>query len=308
MINQAVFPVIALFMVWFFICYPSSRRQLLISSLWVLPWLILYLLTIQSPASISYHPGFLMTSRLTPDSVLYYWFLNIGFHCLLIPLGFILAPPKAKLLIIPIVCIFVISNLFQFSPDIINNHKLINFFLILAQCYSAYALSALLRKNILTKLITIFIFPIFILGGLVDFFPVVNDRFLRVSDLISNPDAKFFLTNTKPSDVILNSTWFYHPASLAGRKIFSGYTYFTWSFGYNQAAREKIVLDIYENSDKNGVCELLLKNHISFVELNDHPEPFIKPNLSLWKEFTPAYRNNNSGVTIYSVSDNCRSL
>lgn len=298
MLNQAAFLIAVLFITWFFLIDSKLRFPLIVSSLGGVPWLYLSLRTIPISSSITYHPLFLLQPPLNISTILRYWFFNMGPHLILIPLGFILAPKRAKLFIIPLLIIFIVPNIWQFSVDMINNHKFFNFFLLLGSMYTAYALSRYKLLLILT--------PLLILGGIVDFFPVKNDTYGSLSDIQANPDAQFFAQKTPPNAVVLNSYWYYHPASIAGRKIFNGYSYFSWALGYDQGTRERQTLDIYTASDTMTACRLSKANNISYIELNDHPEGFIKPNWDLWRtQFVPVYRNPISGTSVYNVSTSC---
>lgn len=297
-LNQAALLIAGLFILWFFLFDSKLRFPLIFSSLGGLPWLYLALRTIPVSTGITFHPVFLLQPPLTFITILRYWFFNIGPHLILIPLGFILAPRRTKLLILPLLTIFIAPNIWQFSVDMINNHKFFNFFLIVGSMYSAYAVS---KYKLLIVLV-----PLLIMGGVVDFFPVKNDNYGSLPDIQANPDANYFLTHTPPGSVVLNSYWYYHPASLAGRKIFNGYSYFSWALGYDQVTREHHAVDIYTAPDKSTACRLLKQGNISYVELNDHPEGFILPNWDLWKtQFTPEYRNPTSGTSIYNVSTSC---
>jgi hypothetical protein len=307
LLNQAVFLITLGFVGWYFVIKSDLRKPLLVSLLGLLPWLLLSRLISISPSQISFYPGFLITESMTVVNIVKYWFLNIGLHLFLIPVGFVLAPKRARILIIPLLGLLIVPNLFRLSPDIINNHKFFNFFLILGYMFSSWTIYKIWQKGKMWKVISGVLVSFSILGGLVDILPVINDYYLPVSDIPVNADAKFFYENTSPDAVVLNSTWLYHPASIAGRKIFNGYPYFTWSFGYDQVSREKITASIYSGTNKQQVCKSLLDSHIGFVELSSHHEVFIKPNWPMWqKEFSPIYQNPVSGLKVYDILQNCR--
>ncbi len=309
LLNQAVFAIAVIFVGWFFLLHRSSRLPLLFSALGGLPWLYFGLFATPTPPPLNLHLGFLTPQPATAGSLLHFWFLNLGLHLFLIPLGFFLAPKKARIFIVPLLLLFFIPNIFQLSTDIINNHKLFNFFLIFGAMYSAWALCYLWDKYRPARFVIPIIVFFLILGGIVDLFPVINDSYYAIADWQSNPDAAFFVHHTPPDAVVLNSTWFYHPASIAGRFIYNGYSYFTWSFGYDQVAREDSTKAMYSAPTKPIACRLLQAANISYVELNPHPEGFLHPNWQLWStDFTPAYTNPQTGLKIYSVSQNCSAL
>jgi hypothetical protein len=306
LLNQAAFVIAMLFVGWFFLFRPRLRLPLLISGVGFLPWVYLSLLSTRISPQVVPYLGFLSPQPATWLSVVRFWWFNLGLHFILIPLGFVLSPRKSKVIIFPLLILFILPNLFRFSPDIINNHKFFNLFLIIASMYSAYTVYWISQRSYLGKIISVVLITFTILGGVVDIFPVINDVWFKVADLPANPDAQFFASQTQPRSVVLNSTWFYNPASLAGRYIYNGYSYFTWSYGYDQTARENSAVSIYRAVSASQACELLIRNNISYVELNDHPDDFIHPNFSLWRmSFVPIYRNNTTGITVYDVAKIC---
>jgi hypothetical protein len=305
LLNQAAFVIGLIFVGWYFIRCPRLRLPLLISGLGLIPWGLVAVTTLQISHQITFHPGYLVPRPLTLASVATFWLYNLGFNFFLIPVGFILAPKLARTLVLPAISIFLIANIWKFSPDMINNHKFFNFFVIISSMYSANLLVKVSKIKIVGLFLFLTLTFTLILGGVVDLFPVINDRYLNVSDAPANPDVSFFLT-LPPKSVILNSFWFYHPASLAGRPIYNGYSYFTWSYGYDQVTREKQAVQIYSSTSKVLACRLLHQAGISHVELNPNPEGFIHPNWQFWRQqFAPAYTNPASGLVIYSVNENC---
>lgn len=301
--NQAAFAIAMLFAGWYFLVSPAVRKKLLLSFLGLVPWLPFFQYLGLPVSSIHPYLGWLAEHPVTYAGWFNFWFHNFGLHLFLIPLGVYLAPRRAKILVVPLLLLFIVPNFFQLSTDLINNHKFFNFFLILGVMFSAYALYRISRIRILNLL-----FPVILLftvaGGIVDFFPVINDNFLTLADVSANPAAEFFLQHTPPRSIVLNSTWFYHPASIAGRAVFNGYSYFTWSYGYDQVARERLTASIYASPTKQAACQLLISNSISYVELSLRPEGFLHPDFPMWQNsFIPVY--SDTATTVYSVSQNC---
>jgi len=296
--NQVAFAIASLLCLWAFLFDPSLRRPLFFSSLASLPFIAYALFFTRTSAHATPHLSFLLPPPITILRFIDYWLKNIGLHLLFIPLGILIAPRPARIIGLPLLLIFAIPNTWQLSPDIVNNHKFFNFFLVFGSLYSAYAL---VRFRFLGILL-----PVLVLGGIVDIFPIINDRYYHLADYQSSPDAKFFAVHTPSDSVVLNSTWFYHPASIAGRKIFNGYSYFTWSYGHDAVARESLTSAIYSSPLKSSACRMLTANGIDYVELALRPENFLRPNFALWQnEFVPVYSNPTTGLTVYSVSDSC---
>lgn len=313
-INFAAAGIAVIFLAWIFMSQKHLRIQLLPTlGVGILVYTWLSHVSFAS-SDIVFQPGYLIEGSLSPLSFCIFWFANLGIHSILIPLGILLSPnPVKKLLAPPLLVIFILPNIYRFSPDMINNHKFFNFFLILGNMFSAYALTRLWKfASGVHSLIRVFSYSLILLfvffstlSGIIDFFPIINDTKGIITDVRANPDSLFFLTHTKPSDIIANSTWFYHPASLSGRPLFSGYTYFTWSYGYNQTQREAELIRIYTAPTVSALCETLSKNTIRWVELNAAPESYIHPNLELWNTLPSAYQNLHTKLTVYDAHHIC---
>lgn len=262
---------------------------------------VLIIRHIANPVSgITWQPGY-----LSHGNFFNFWWQNIGLHLFLIPLGVLLAPkPVRTALLSPLLVLFILPNLFRFSPDMINNHKFFNFFIILGGMFSAYAIFRIGRIRRIGPISLICLIFFSTLSGIVDFFPVLNDHKGGISDSAANPDSTFFAR--LPTDAIVaNSTWFYHPASLAGRSLLSGYTYFTWSYGYNQAKREQELIAVYRAGSIDQLCRLLKLHTISYIELSQSPEAYLHPNRELWNSLTPMYTNPKTGLRVYATPQLC---
>ena len=306
--NQAAFVIAFILTGWYVLLNPTERFVTGITAVGTL--LVLFFQPImEASPSIKLHPVFLLPSKVIFSSFILYWFLNFGLSLLLIPIGMLLAPKSAKQFIIPLLFFFVIANIFQFSPDIINNHKFFNFFLILGNTYAAFAILQIWNEKktlFFGRVISIILFFALILSGVIDFMPIKNDSKIALADIPRNKDAEFFMNTSPKRAVVLNSNSLYHPASIAGRPIFFGYSYFSWSFGYDVKKREAKRLKIFRAEAKNTTCKELLQNNILFVELSKNLDPQIQPDWNFWKDnFVKVYENNKSGITIYDVSASC---
>lgn len=309
LVNQAAFIIASVYFLYSLVTQPLTKKYLLSITAGISPWIVLYL-ALQNPSpNISFHLGYLLPEGSTLFDFLKYWFYNLGLHSLLIPVGFLLSPKKFKLLGIPTLMLFVIPNIFKLSPDIINNHKLFNFFLIAAIPFSSFAILKMWQLNQVTKTMVTVLSPFLILGGIFDYFPIHNDYYVYVDDFPIDKNIAYFIDKTPPNSVVLNDTWFYNPASLAGRAVFNGYPYFTWSYGYDQVKREQISSKIYSSVSKVSACNELIKNNIDYVEISRHPEKHLLPEYGMWNsQFIPDYVNSSEGLITYSVQNNCQTL
>jgi len=289
---------------------------------------------IAGTSSFAWYPGYLAHENLTPLSFIIYWFYNLGIHTILIPIGFLLVPWKTKKIIMPAFFLFVIANLFKFSVEVAANHKFFNFFMIFGNMLSAFVIVRLWQTNStkgmcaawLKKLCrttselrvqTIFsasksVFFILLilsltLSGIIDFFAIYNDRKIPIPDIPRNEVATWINANTPKDAVILNTSYLYNPASIAGRSIFLGWPYFAWSAGYEEN-RMPIMRQMYESKNPNIFCPLFQKYRISFVTVEaisgDRDLPTIDPVYfrSLAK---PIFITENGSYAIYTTASLC---
>ena len=124
-----------------------------------------------------------------------------------------------------------------------------------------------------------------------------------------NPDILWIKNHTSPDAVFLNSSFLYHPASLAGRKIFAGWPYFTWGVGYNSFARDKLRDSLLNPSGLEKFCQTAMNNNLSYLLINKN-EKTAEINLPLNKIFfeqnlAKIYENQTSGNLVFSISKPC---
>ena len=300
-VSYPSFAIMGVILLWIFLLEKSSRVPLVVAGIITIPALLFLRHVAHLGSNIVWLPGYLSNGNF-----IRFWFDNLGLHIFLIPLGLLLSPKRVRTLLIgPLLILFLLPNLFRFSPDMINNHKFFNFFLIIGSMVSAYAITRISSLRTIGKTLAALIIFFCILSGIIDFFPVMNDYYGTVPDIQASRDEQFFLAHTKPTDVIADSTWFYHPASIAGRSLFSGYTYFTWSYGYDQVPRENTLKALYAAPDAQTACTLIRGNNIAYVELNGHPESYLSPNWQLWSTLTPVYQNPETHLRVFSENSIC---
>jgi len=273
-----------------------------------IPLSLLLLRTMAPNTHIAFQPGYLAAS-LAPRDLLEFWIFNLGFHLILFPIGMYYAPKRGRIMILPTLIILLIPNVFRLSPDMINNHKLINFAFIFIVMFSAQTIITIVDQLLRSRTLKVIVYAIFLvtltLSGILDIFPVINDHKIAVTDIQTNPDAKFFASVPQDS-VIMNSTWLYHPANIAGRAIYSGYSYFTWSYGYDKDTREKSQIALYQARSLDTVCRIAKDQHISYIEVSSHAEQFIHPNFALWDTLTPIYTNPVSTLKVFDPNSLCQ--
>lgn len=253
-----------------------------------------------------------------------YWWLNIGLYSVLcVPL--LWWRHHSRVFTVLALGLLIVTNIWQLSPDMINNHKLVNFALL----YLAISVSSLLvsawrnsatyvygdyrkfsKPVVRTGLVILFFGLIF--GGIVDFFPIVNDHKIIYADWPLQPVAVWIKQNTAPESVFLTTEFFYHPANSVGRKIFVDYGYFAWSLGYKDQERRAIMRKLFGSYDSlSDWCQTARMNGIDYIAINPRAETiddqvvisdsFVVTSLQPTAETSDGYR-------IYRVAASCQSL
>ena len=144
------------------------------------------------------------------------------------------------------------------------------------------------------------------LSGIIDFMVIKNDGKGAIS---WDEKVAWIVTNTPRDATFLNSSYLYHPASLAGRSIFLGWPYFAWSEGY-ESDRMRIMKTLYESRDPGVFCPILSQYSIEYVTVeevkNDPNMPTI--DLSYFQtNFQPAFTSHDSNYSIFRTIDLCPS-
>lgn len=249
------------------------------------------------------HLGYLITN-LNFVNFLNYWFLNLGLHFILIPIVFVFVNKDLRKILASFLSLFIIGNIFQFSPEIAANHKFFNLFMIVGSIFSAYIIYYLWKKIFIRPLILL-TFLLLILSGIIDFFPVYNDYKISLPDYPINKDVNWVMKNTKKDSIFLNNNYLYTGASLAGRKIFLGWPYFAWSQGYDTNSRDSLRKDLFLATDLKTFCKNSFENKLSYVEIYDNSD--IPINKSFFESnFINIYNNYNSRYTIYDINKTCK--
>ena len=305
-LHLAVLMMTGIIVLFLSILFPKIRSigffTLIIAALIVLPQFIY--LNSSEGFKMLFNPGYLIANELTIFKFFEFWIYNLGLSIVLIPLGLIYGNWNQRKIFLSFFALFIVGNLIQFSPEIAANHKFFNYFIIIGNIFSAYALIILWKKNEFLKPVVTILTIFMIFGGILDFFPIYNDHKISISDYNINNEALWINENTTKKAIFLNTTYLYNPASLAGRKIFMGWPYFAWSQGYDTESRGKLINSILSTSNINNLCDMLNKNKINYIEINydNYDQGLIKPS-ELFLKINPIYSNSN--YYIYRTNDLC---
>ena len=310
-IHQAVFGTVGIALAIFFLIYPKLRSKIVIIGITALVIAVpqfIYMGTSNSVFSF-FHPGYLAIDH-TIFGLTKYWFLNLGLTMVLTPIGFLIANKDEKKASLPFFALFLVGNLFQFSPEIAANHKFFNLFAIGANMLSAVFLIKLAKIFLVGKMLSLFFILLMTLTGIIDFFPIINDRMIEISDIPNNPRAEYIYLNTDKNAVFLNTSYLYDPASIAGRKIYMGWPYFSWGLGYDTDKRFNSMKLILTSVDKQSACKLLKKEKIDYLEVQ-YPSGIsdVEINFSFFDDnFHKIYSSPQTNYSIYDIKYSCGRL
>ena len=131
-----------------------------------------------------------------------------------------------------------------------------------------------------------------------------NDGRLAVAR-VNDPVIDWVKAYTNEQDVFLTSWDSYHPVTLAGRKIFLGWPYFSWSLGYNTARRQTVIDKISEAAPAE-LCSFLTENEIDYVVKEKGIDNFLLGNPALVEVKERArVSNEDKEYTFYRTIDIC---
>lgn len=306
--HLAAFFMTSVVIVFLAFCFSSLRIRaiilLLTAALFAIPQ-YLYLSHESAAYSLIFEPGYLAEKPLTFLSSITYWYYNFGMHIFLIPLGFIFANTRNKKILLSFIPLFIIGNLFQFSPEMAANHKFFNYFLIIGAMYSAFALFTLWKKSHIAKPVVAVAVFFLVLSGIIELFPIVNDGKIPLDDYPKNQTVAWIMENTDPGAVFLNTTYLFDPASLAGRKIYLGWPYFAWSAGHDTTARYEEMKAVIENNNRGNLCTFLLDKKLNYVAYAEPSQDFQFDPGFLQQLPAPLFQNTDKKYTIYSTELIC---
>lgn len=307
-LHTQVFLTTVIVLVTLLLLYPKGWKSmgivLGIAALLALPQ-YLYLQSSPSVFHTTFKPGYLIADNLTLFTFMQYWFMNVGLHTVLIGAGFILAPWSVKKILLAMIPVFVVGNLFQFTPEMAANHKFFNYVMLIGSMFSAYALVWLWHQHIVLKIGAVVVIVLVTLSGVIDLFPILNDTKEIVKDYPSDSDVQWIMDNTDRTATFLNTNFLFDTASISGRNIFQGWLYFTWSAGYDAWGRQAQVAEVLKANDPQKLCAFMQTNHLDYFSVTK-PTQYFPVDPEFWKQQrVPVYTSDHSNLTIYSKESVC---
>jgi DNA-binding beta-propeller fold protein YncE len=312
--NAPVFTAAFAVLLFLFVLFPCRRYMLglaITAAVVALPQ-VLSLRSGNALAGASLiHWGYTL-GNATILQVMKYLGFTFGVKWVLILIALIFGSWLHRRLFIAIFSLFLLTFCFQFSEEALANHKFLNIWLVLANLLVAYGLWRLWHTRIKgwaipSRVAAILLASPIIIGGIIDFFPIHNGTFIGTG-YTSDRLIKWVQTETKPEAVFLTDKFVNHQILLAGRRIFFGYTYFTWSAGYDLPKRETAYRQMFESKNAHQVFTLLKANGIDYVAFDSTIRGVFK-NSNEQQVYAPNFRKVFEGpeygqLIIYKVPEN----
>jgi DNA-binding beta-propeller fold protein YncE len=315
--NSSVFvAAFAILAVLFLLCplRPQMLALAVIAGVIALPQM-LYLSTGSGRAQMPklLHWGYTLDHPIAWNVTKYLGF-TFGFKWLLIALALILASGLKRRVFVAISSLLVVAFSFQFTIEVLANQKFLHIWVIIANLFVAYGLWRLWRFTLFGttlpgKLASIALTLAIIPGGVIELLPIHNTGWGEVT-FRNDPLIDWLKNNTTTRDIFLTDRFVTHPILMAGRRVFYGWPYYSWSAGYDASKRDKLYLDLFETKDPRKLFRLLKQNSVSYVAFDNavrHNEFVKHPNEQVYAKFFPKVfqdkEHKYSSLTIYKVPE-----
>ncbi|HEX3047883.1 MAG TPA: hypothetical protein VHY08_24235 [Bacillota bacterium] len=200
-----------------------------------------------------------------PGILIYYWRV-LGVKLLLLFLAVFIVSRLKKIDLLILLIPFVIANLFQFSPILYDNNKLLFCSLIFINCYTAFGVGWILKKlPVISKsVVAVILIGALSMAGIIDWFSYKNASYPVIPDK-SSPLVQWILKNTKPNTVFLTERVIPYGNNaivkvlLAGRKLYmvDNNDYFVEERERNH--RYNIITEIFAAKESPESIKALLK-------------------------------------------------
>jgi DNA-binding beta-propeller fold protein YncE len=312
--NAPVFTAAAAVLAFLFVLFPCRRYMVglaITAAVVGLPQVLaLRSGTARTGASLI-HWGYTL-GNVPVSQVLKYLGFTFGVKWALVLVALIFGSWLYWRLFIAIFSLFLLTFCFQFSDEALANHKFLNIWLVVANLFVAYGLWRLWHLRIKGwaipfRLVALVLVSPIIAGGIIDFFPIHNVNFIFTA-YTKDRLIDWIRAETKPDAVFLTDKFVNHPILLAGRRIFYGYTYFTWGAGYDLPKREAAYTKMFESKNAHQVFTLLKANGINYVAFDGGIRSFFK-NSNEAQVYAPNFEKVFEGaeywqLTVYKVPEN----
>lgn len=315
--NGAVFTAAAGVLALMFFLLPLRCEMLAIavaSAVVALPQVIFLKTGLARPAEYSlWHWGYTIDDP-TFYKVFYYLAFTFGFKWIFIALALALGSRLQRFMMIAFTALLFLATCFQFSEEVLANHKFFNVWLVLMNVPVAFGLVRLwnlipgpgvIAGRILAVVLTFFI----VVGGIIDVFPIKNSFWVEYR-FQGDPLVEWVKANTDPRSIFLSYRYVNHGILVAGRRLFYGHPYYAWGAGYPVGERDAVYRKMFESRNIDEIFSLMKSNNISYVAFDNLVKngDFVKNNNErLYQAYFPVVftdtENKYDGLKIYAVPE-----
>jgi hypothetical protein len=269
--NSAVFVAAAAILALLLILFPLRLQMLalaVVAGAIALPQM-LYLSTGsgRAPTPHLIHWGYTL-DHPTAWNITKYLGFTFGLKWLLVAVALVFATSLQRRIFLALLSLILVAFSFQFSVELLINHKFLNTWVTIINLFVAYALWRIWKVRLIGKVAAIVLAISVSLGGFIEWFRIHNDTIVDVP-FNQNPLSTWLQANTNPKDVFLSDRFILDPILLNGRRIFYGWPYFAWGSGYATHDRDVLYEKMFTQKDPAQLVHLLNENGIRYVAIDN---------------------------------------
>jgi hypothetical protein len=269
--NSAVFVAAAAILALLLILFPLRLQMLalaVVAGAIALPQM-LYLSTGsgRGPTPHLIHWGYTL-DHPTAWNITKYLGFTFGFKWLLVAVALVFVTSLQRRIFLALLSLILVAFSFQFSVELLINHKFLNIWVTIINLFVAYALWRIWKVRLIGKVAAIALAISVSLGGFIEWFRIHNDTIVDVP-FNQNPLSTWLQANTNPKDVFLSDRFILDPILLNGRRIFYGWPYFAWGSGYATHDRDVLYEKMFTQKDPAQLVHLLNENGIRYVAIDN---------------------------------------
>jgi len=156
---------------------------------------------------------------------------------------------------------------------------------------------------IATILITFSVFS----TGVVELIGYINKNSNHFRVDLNSPVITWVEANTEPDDVFLTAPYHMNPLFFSGRKIFYGWSYYTWTAGHDTFARDVEMKNLFSgyNGDLSAFLETAKRHNLKYAiidaELLNNPEYIVDVEFFEINFERVLYLPENNNIRIFQI-------
>jgi DNA-binding beta-propeller fold protein YncE len=273
--NGAVFTGAAAVIGALLLVLPIRKEMLLmgiVAGILALPQIIYLKQGAKEPPYSLFHWGYTVDDP-TLTNVAYYLFFTFGFKWILIVAAIVWGSSLQRKVMAALSSLLILTFCFQFSEEVLANHKFLNIWLVVVNLYAGYGLLRLWRLKPLplqipARIAAVGLVALITIGGVIDLVIIKNIYWVETR-YDGDPFVEWVKQNTDPRSIFLSNRYVNHGILMAGRRLFYGHPYYAWGAGYPTTDRDQIYKKMFESRDPAEVYRLIKENGITHVAIDD---------------------------------------